>query len=138
MRLKYSSLEKANFKTIEFELYHLDASKKTYKEHQDNIIHGKGLVQEVRGTHVSKPTEAKAVKLVSSLHLQEMQKRIEAIDYVLKILPEIKLELVKEKYFKRQYTDSGIMQKLNIEQATFYRYKREIIELIADRLGWQV
>lgn len=138
MRLRYTTLEKANFKCIEFELYHYHQTKKTYDDYEDDIINGAGVSQEIKGTQISKPTEQKAVKLVSSLHLVEMKKRLDAIEYVMGILPESKLGLLQEKYFNKRLTDYGIMQKLNIEQATFYRYRREIIQLIADRMGWRI
>jgi RinA family phage transcriptional activator len=138
MRLRYSTLQKANFKMIEFELQHLKNTKKVYAESVEEVIEGSGVAPEIRGSQISKTTEQKAMKLVSSLQIAEMKKRIEAIEYVMSILPKNKLELLEEKYFKKQLTDYGIMQKLNIEQATFYRYRREIIQLIADRLGWQI
>lgn len=138
MKLRYTTLEKANFKCVEFELQHLANTKKIYAEYLEDIIHGSGVAPEIRGSQISKPTEVKALKLVSSAHISEMKKRIDAIEYVMSILPENKLDLLKEKYFNKRLTDYGIMQKLNIEQATFYRYRRDIIGLIADRLGWRI
>jgi RinA family phage transcriptional activator len=138
MKLRYSTLEKANFKCIEFELQHFSNTKKIYAEAVDEIINGSGVAPEIRGSQISKPTEAKALKLISNSHLAEMKKRIDAIEYVMNVLPKHKFELLKEKYFNKHLTDYGIMQKLNIEQATFYRYRRDIIELIADRLGWRI
>ena len=138
MRLRYTSLEKGNFKLIEFELQHYHQTKKNYADYEDEIINSSSIASEIRGTQISKPTEQKAIKLVSSLHLAEMKKRIDAIEYVMGILPESKLGLLQEKYFNKRLTDYGIMQKFNIEQATFYRYRREIIQLIADRMGWRI
>lgn len=138
MRLRYSTIEKANFKLIENELSNFHYSKNLLEELKEEIINGKGIAPEIRGSGISKPTESKAMRLLSSIHILEMQKRINAIESVLKELPSIKLELIEEKYFKHTLTNFGIMQKLNIEQATYYRYRREIIELIADRLGWLI
>jgi RinA family phage transcriptional activator len=138
MRLRYTTLEKANYKLIEFELYHYHQSKKIYQQHEDDIIHGSGQAPEIRGTQISKTTESKAIRLLSNLHLTEMKKRIDAIEFVLHIVPSQKLELIKEKYFVRRLTDYGIMQKLHIEKSTYYAYKKQVIQLIADRLGWLV
>jgi len=84
-------------------------------------------------------------KVLGSLAFREMSRRVEAIDYMLSLLrssqdPEApaKLRLVEEKYFKRRLTDEGIWNELHISMKTFYRWRREVIEIIAERLGWVV
>lgn len=138
MKPRYSTLEKVNFNLIESELYHYHHTKKMYKQLEDDIINGSGIAPEIRGTQISKPTENKAMKLITNLQVIEMRKRLDAIEYVMQLLPEHLLTLLQEKYFNKRLTNYGIMQQLNIEQATFYRYRREIIAMIAERLGWIV
>lgn len=138
MKPRYSTLEKVNFNLIESELYHYHHTKKMYKQLEDDIINGSGIAPEIRGTQISKPTENKAMKLITNLQIIEMRKRLDAIEYVMQLLPEHLLTLLQEKYFNKRLTNYGIMQQLNIEQATFYRYRREIIAMIAERLGWIV
>jgi RinA family phage transcriptional activator len=123
---------------VEFELYHFHYSKKLYKQYEDDILYGAGQAPEIRGSEITKTTESKALRLLSNIHLLEMKKRLDAIEYVLQIIPSAKLDLVKEKYFIRRLTDYGIMQKLHIEKSTYYLYRKQIIQLIADRLGWLV
>ena len=99
MRLRYTSVEKGNSKVIEFELYQFENSKKIYKEMENDIIEGGTVAPEIRGTGTSDPTQAKAMKLLSNPHMVEMKRRIDAIESVIKTLPDNKYQLLKEKYF---------------------------------------
>ena len=94
MRFRFTSLEKANFKTIEHELYNYHQSKQIIKDYEDDVINGSGVAPEIRGTQISNPTEQKAMKLISNTHILEMQKRLRAIDQVISELQESKLEQI--------------------------------------------
>ena len=80
--------------------------------------------------------------MLSSKALLEAERRTNAITDIIKLLEQSdepnKLKLLKYKYFEKKYTDMGIWSELNIGQATFYRWRKEIIQMIADRLGWRV
>lgn len=119
------------------------------KEAEEQIY---GLVPGRSEGRVSDPTPERAQevwqyreKVLGSLAFREMARRVEAIEYMLSLLrssqdPDApaKLRLVEEKYFKRRLTDEGIWNELHISMKTFYRWRREVIEIIAERLGWVV
>jgi RinA family phage transcriptional activator len=137
------NVQKANIKLIEAELRNYKETLKDIENMREEIIEG-STYQEVSvqtGT-TGNSTYNKASRLLSSRGLIEAEKRVEAIEYtigVLKSCPEPKkLQLLKLKYFAREFTDYGIQIHLNIEKTTFYRWRKEILSIVADRLGWQI
>jgi RinA family phage transcriptional activator len=143
--IRTKHVERGNFKLIEIELYNYHKTKKEYEFLQEEIIQGSAPPSEAigasRGIDVSKPTENKAIQLTSP-EILELRKRIDAIKYAIRMLdnqPEPKKkELLELKYFSQRYSDIGIMEKLHIERRTLYKWRREIISLIASQLGWKV
>ena len=135
-------LEQANFKAIEGELYYYHDTLKEISNEKMEIIHSTPSVDVVSKSSPGAPTESKAVKILSSKALMEAERRTNAITEILKLLEQCdepnKLKLVKYKYFEKKYTDMGIWTELNIGQATFYRWRKEIVQMIADKLGWRV
>lgn len=110
---KKSEINKANIRLIEVELYN-------YKQTKQQL--------------------EKLKSSTSCASICEIERRTDAIEYALKVFenqPE-KLRFIEAKYFERHLTDVGVMQALSIEQATFYRWKREVIQIIADRLGYLI
>lgn len=85
---------------------------------------------------VGNPTERKGLKIASDEKLARLEKMVAVIGKVFDDLPEDRKEMVKLKYWSRIYTDDGIAEKLCIDRATFYRWKREFVIRIAIRLGY--
>jgi len=135
-------IEAANFKMIESELYSYKDTIKYIKDKEDEIINSTGGGAEIRGTDISDITGSKAMRLVSHKELIESRRRIRAIDASIDIIKQgseaKKYDLVKLKYFEKRLTDYGIIKELYISRRTFYRWRREIIELIAYQLGCRV
>lgn len=75
----------------------------------------------------------------SSFALLETERRIHAIEVTIKELEKStdprKLEFLRLKYFEGNKTDVEIQEQLFIEQATFYRWRKEVINRVAVRLG---
>lgn len=136
------SREKVNFKLIEAELYNYKSTKKELEDMKEDIINSSAYSEVAVQSSPGNSTQSKAIQLMSSAVLREMERRISAIDNTISILercPEPrKLRLMQMKYFESRFTDTGIWQELNIERATFYRWRREVISLIADKLGYVV
>ena len=90
----------------------------------------------------SMTTDSRAIRLMTSPILKEYERRVEAITYMLNQLQNqddtTKIKFLQMKYFDNQYTDLGICQRLNISRATFFRFKDQIIQLVAERLGFEV
>ncbi len=140
--MKRMSPRQLNYKVIEAELYNYHSNKEEFNRLRQQIFDesGNGDGIKVKGA-ISNPT-AKKVFALSSAVLLEVERRLRAIDYVLRLLSKHeesgKAELVRMKYFERELTDQGIQMRLNISQSTFTRWKRDVIELIAERLGYLV
>ena len=134
------SIERANFKAIEAELYGYLDTKKEIELMEEEILEGSPFQEVAVQCGNGDTTANKAIKLVSSKELLEVRRRVNAIERALLILQqnETKLELMRMKYFERKYTDQGIMMQLCISDRTFYRWRKEIVQLIGSYLGWRV
>lgn len=133
-------IEKANFRAIEAELYGYSDTKQELEHLEDEILEGSAFQEVAVQTGNGDLTANKAIKLASSKELLEIRRRINAIDKALSILQQdtLKLRLLQMKYFERRYSDIGIMNELHISDRTFYRWRKEIIQLVGSYLGWRV
>ncbi|GMG96835.1 DUF1492 domain-containing protein [Tepidimicrobium xylanilyticum] len=136
------NIKRANFKMIEAELYCYHESKKQLELLREEIIESTPQQEVSVKSGPGDPTQTKAIKLVNNREIIEMERRLKAIDKAIEVLKTSnesrKYELLKMKYFERRYTDVGICMELGISERTFYRWRREIIELIANFLGCRV
>lgn len=142
MKKPRSQVGKDNFRLIETELKNYRRSKLDLREIEETIIYGSTTGSEIRGTDISKPTEQKAIKMYSSAYIRELNRRIEAIEYGVNTFKasgnQKKVQFLELKYFDDRYNDFGVMMKLDINNGMFYRWRKEIVELIAIRLGWRL
>ena len=76
------------------------------------------------------------MKLATDEKLERLERMVSAISTVYAGLSRERQEMVHLKYWSRVYTDDGIAEKLSIDRATFYRWKREFVLRIAIRLGY--
>lgn len=136
------NIRRANFRMIEAELYCYEESKRQLELLREEIIESTPSQEISVKSSPGDPTQTKAIKLVNNREIIEMERRLKAIDKAIEILKTNneprKYELLKMKYFERKYTDIGICMELGISERTFYRWRREIIELIANFLGCRV
>ena len=136
------NIKRANFKMIEAELYCYEESKRQLELLREEIIESTPIQEVNVKTSPGDPTQTKVIKLVNSREIIEMERRLKAIDKAIEILKTSnepkKYQLLHMKYFERRYTDTGICMELGISERTFYRWRREIIELIANFLGCRV
>lgn len=138
------SIKRANFRMIEAELYNYEESKKQLKLLREEIIEStpsQELGERIE-SELGDSTASKGIKLVNNREIVEIERRLSAIDKAIEIIKTSdeprKIQLIEEKYFKRQLTHVGIQMKLGISRRTFYRWRREVIELIANFLGCRV
>ena len=136
------NIKRANFRMIEAELYCYHESKKQLELLREEIIESTPTQEVSVKSGPGDITQSKAIKLVNNREIIEMERRIKAIDKAIEVLKTSseprKYELMKMKYFEWKYTDIGISMELSISERTFYRWRREIIELIANFLGCRV
>ena len=138
----YNDLKRANFRLIEKELYHYKTRKAELVEMKADIIDGGGQPEVPAYSGPGDPTGRKVVKLCTSGVILEIEKRVNAIDWALGVVERTqepaRLKLIQMKYFEQRLTDRGIQEELGISERTFRRWRREFIELIAERLGWEI
>lgn len=88
------------------------------------------------------PTAMRAMRLMTSTELMEIRRRVAAIEYMLRVLkahPEQKrYELIRLTYWDGRYTVPGICEQLNIGERTYYRWRKDALQLVAEKLGWQI
>ena len=91
----------------------------------------------------SDPTPARAIRMMTSTELLELHRRVNAIEYMLRVMkahpePE-RYELIRLTYWSDgRYTVAGICQQLAISEGTYHRWKKQALELVAEKLGWRV
>jgi RinA family phage transcriptional activator len=137
-----TALQKANEKLIEAEIRNYKQTKQDLADLREEIIEGTSYQEVAVQTSPGNNTYNKACRLMTSRQILECERRVKAIEYAVEVLQACsepkKYELMNMKYWEHEYTDYGIMQRLAIEKTTFYRWKKEILQLIAERLGWQI
>lgn len=76
---------------------------------------------------------------VETVRLKEMKRIREAIQYVYQTRATPKRELMDVKYFERGVrTWDNIAARLFIGRMTAFRWRDEIVQAIADQLGWEL
>ena len=134
-------LNRTYYKYIENELYNYHNNKLELENFKDDIIQGSSYQSgdRVQTSTLSDETATKAVKLTSSVRLNQLTRTIRGIETginILKTQPEpYKYRLLEMKYFDCQYTDMKIAHELSISMETYYRWKRQIVNLIAINIG---
>lgn len=140
--MKKRTTHQQNFRLIESELYFFKDTKKSLSEMESAIVEASGHSETGIRAGISNPTAQKAERLLTSLEYLETKRRVEAIEYAVEVFKKChepaKIRLIEMKYFERRYTDEGIMSEINIQKTAFYRWKREFVELIANKLGFVI
>jgi RinA family phage transcriptional activator len=131
-------LHKGIIKYIEYELYNYEKTKKEMAELEDDVIFAaRPAFDETVTTNrhrISKPTEEKAIRLVSSAYFQRCRKVISAIDKALETGgPEFKA-LFEHHFIKHKSWQTSELD-LFISQSTYFRRQRQLYTLVALQLG---
>ncbi|SDE58568.1 phage transcriptional activator, RinA family [Priestia aryabhattai B8W22] len=113
-------LNGGTFKHVEGELYHFHETKKELREIKRENLH----------TETDQP---------SWQRVQHLERVVAAISSVYKELPSEKKRLVKILYWTRpqQYNWEGIANQVPISKRQAQRWRKSIVEDIANRLGWR-
>lgn len=134
-----------SLRLIEAEIRHYPKTLRELQELEEEIA-GPGtpdFTEPRRDTGPGDPTPTKAMIMITSAVLLELRRRVDAIERMLRILkahPDpARYELIRLTYWTSgQYTVAGICQELHISQSTYHRWKREALEIVAERLGWRI
>mgnify|MGYP002404191379 CR=1 FL=1 len=136
-------LRRGTFKHIEAELYDYHETLKRIKERKEEILFSSSSVDENKGGANSarvpnSPTERIATMLVMDKRLRELERITEAIETVYQSLDTERKKLIRLKYWTKPQTLTweGIALKLNVSRATVFRWREEVVNAIAEKLGW--
>lgn len=101
-----------------------------WQEHDDNIGGG-------QSNTISSTTERRATRLVTDKRLAHMERVSEAITNVYDNAAQVERDLMDLMYFDkpRKYTVDGVIDRLNVSRATFFRLKKRVLCNLADELG---
>lgn len=133
---------KATLDYIENELFHYFDTKKEIDQIRRDILHQhKSSIGDSDGSSgggPSNPTARIATELITNARLERMQKVMDVIDSVIDRLQPEKRQLIQIIYWDRPriLTWQGAAIKLHITKRTAFRWKREIIQAIAERGGY--
>lgn len=130
-------IDKKVYNYIEFELQHYEENKKELERLREEILDASpspadGQPKGQGGT--GKPTEIKAVKLMSSTALLKLENTITAIE-------KVKIQLNKDytKFFELNYIkQAGIVKTCNeipIGERTYYNMRDKIVYAVGQELG---
>lgn len=135
-------VRRANQNLIEREIRNYYESKDQLDALKLEIIESSPQADVPAYTGPSDPVYKKVVQLRTCKVILEVERRLLAIEYAIKTFESLgdptRVRAIEMHYFENRFTPAGIQQELNVSQATFYRWRREFIELIAERLGWEV
>jgi RinA family phage transcriptional activator len=133
-------VDKAVFKYIEHIIREYPDVKKileTDEYYNDIILSSPSGDETGVRSGMGKPTETKALKLMTSKTRDQMARNQKAVYVVTSELPEERYRLVELYYWQRPrlLSNEGIAQELRIGTTTMYEWKRSIVKLIGIELG---
>ena len=138
------SIRQASMRVIEAEIRNYHQTVETLRELEESIaLPGQGEFSDgTRSTEPGDPTPSRAIRMMTSAQLLEIRRRVEAIDYMLRVVKASpdpgRYKLIRLAYWDGRFTVKGICDQLSISQATYYRWRREALQLVAERLGWEI
>ncbi len=131
-------LHKGIIKYLEYELYNYENTKKEMAEFEEDVIFAaRPTLDETVTTNrhsISKPTEAKAMRLVSCAYHQRCRKVISAIDKALE-MGGAELKALFEHRFVKHKNHKTAECNLFISESTYFYRQRQLYALVALQLG---
>lgn len=139
-------LQTAMFKHVEAELYQYPHTVKEINKRRMDLMYPYieevdenqgGGVNSVRS--VSRPTERIVTRLTADRMLRNLEEMVEAIEFVYNGLEDSQKDFVRLKYWsgRERMTTVKIANTINISERTAHKYRRKIIQAIADQIGWR-
>lgn len=119
-------IDKKVYNYIEFELQHYEKSKKKIEEMKTDIIE--------ENEPLGKPAEKKAFKLMTTVSLIQLEKRVQAIEKVKESLNEDYKKFFEFNYIKQV----GIVKTCNeipICERTYYNMRDKIVYAVGQEMG---
>jgi RinA family phage transcriptional activator len=140
-------LKPATFKHIEAELYGYNDTKREIMKRREELMYpfdedpeDMSIVKGANSVRTpGRPTERIVTRLTMDKRLRNLEEIIEAIDSVLDRLDGTQRKMVNLRYFmkNRKLNWEGIALECNIHVQTAFKYRRMIIQAIAEKVGWR-
>lgn len=133
-------LKRATFKYIESELYSYKDTLKEIDRLRDEILYGNADIDENvgggRSSLPGKPTEQIATRLLTHKTLRNLEEVANAITDVYDMVTDDHRKVIELKYFKNPHlTWDDVAYQLNMHRNTAFKLRREVVQLIANKLG---
>lgn len=129
-------IDKNVYRYIEFELYNYEQYKKEIEIERNSVIESSPCFDgQPRGYAVGSPTENKCIQLLTSKALKSMQNVVTAVENMKKRLTETHYKLFLACYVQKRRDRYSLCDELGIAEATFTRYKHQVVEFIGLELG---
>lgn len=134
-------LKKPTFKHIESELYSYHDTLREIQFLRTNLMFCKENDDENigggRSSYISSPTEQIGTKLATHKRLLRLEEITNTIKTVYDGLPDTHQQLIRLKYWTKPQlkTWEGIAQEMKVSRMTAFRYRDEIIVVLAEMLG---
>jgi len=146
MSWRSREIRRASIRLIEAEIRAYPETLQSLKEIEQEIAepHSPGAyIGLAKTTGHSDPTAKKALKMMESPRVREIHRRVSAIRRMIRILKASpdpgRYKLIELTYWSNgRYDVEGVCRKLNISRSTYNRWKREALEIVAERLGWDI
>ncbi len=146
MSWRSREIRRASIRLIEAEIRAYPETLQSLKEIEQEIaeLHSPGAyIGLAKTTGHSDPTAKKALKMMESPKVRELRRCIGAIRRMIRILKASpdpgRYKLIELTYWSNgRYDVEGVCRKLNISRSTYNRWKREALEIVAERLGWEI
>jgi RinA family phage transcriptional activator len=137
-----AKVRKGTFQHIENELFDYHETRKEIIRIRNELLYASPSHENTgggRSSLPSDPTGRTASLMASHRQLVKMEEMIDAIQVVFDRLPKEKQQLITLRYWTRPQTRTweGIAQELHTSRITAYRWRDEVIQAIAYRLGWR-
>lgn len=135
-----TKLRAATIKHIEADLYdYLDTTKRIQVRRQELMNPSVEELVGGKSNLPSDPTGGIVSRLVADKRLQELERTAHAVERVYNACDDGRKELIRLKYWTKPQTRSweGIAQKLNISRRQAFRWRDEIVQAVAEELGWR-
>ena len=133
---------KANRDLIEWEIRNYKETVSQLEELKKDVIESAHHAEIPASTGPGDPTYNKVAKIRTCKAILEVERRLSAVEYALNVFKAhedpMRIRVIEMHYFENRYTPIGIQQKLCISKDSFYRWRKEFIELVAKKLGWEV
>ncbi len=134
-----TKLKNATFRYIESELYAYKDTLKEINNLRDEIMNNRVENDDGIGNNNKLPsstTEQIATKLLTHKTLRNLEEVAQAITDVYEAVTDVHREIIQLKYFGNpNLTWGDVAIKVNYHRNTVYKLRREVIYLIANKLG---